>query len=51
MAAAVVDETAMIARKIRDLLIPIFKTVDLSVDENEVTTFAVMLVIEFAAVD
>ena len=51
VAAPVVGEAAMIARKLRELVLPVFQAVDLAVDEDEIGPFPLHLVVEIAAVD
>ena len=49
--SAVVDEAAMVARELGDLVLPILRSVDLAVDEDEVRPRAAQLAVEVAAVD
>src|SRR5580765_7287344 len=50
VAAVVVDKAAMIAREIRDLLVPVFHAVDLAVDEDEIAALSMLLIVKLAAV-
>jgi hypothetical protein len=48
--APVVSEAAVIARKFRDLVFPVFESVDLAVNEDKVRPIALELVVEIAAI-